>query len=134
MTTSVRHQMNESTGGGMQEQQNTELVKSAYAAFLRGDVQGVLDTLDDKIVWQPVIGAASDVPTGGERHGKASVAEFFKILGETATFSRFEPREFVAQGDTVVALGHYTAKTSAGGSFDSDFVMVFTIGAGRVVA
>jgi ketosteroid isomerase-like protein len=49
------------------------------------------------------------------------------------TFTRFEPQQFVAQGDTVVTLGHYTATTSNGGSFDSDFVMVFTIRDGRAV-
>ena len=48
------------------------------------------------------------------------------------TFSRFEPRQFIAQDDKVITLGHYTAKTSTGGSFDSDFVMVFTLRNGKV--
>ena len=42
------------------------------------------------------------------------------------------PQHFIAQGDRVVALGHYTAKTSAGGAFDSDFVMVFMLRNGKV--
>ena len=117
----------------MREQQNTELVQRAYAAFLRGDIQTVLDSLDDNVVWQAVIGAAPTVPTRGERRGKAAVAEFFTQLAATVNFSRFEPREYVAQGDNVVALGHYTATTQVGGSFDSDFVMIFTIRNGRVV-
>ena len=116
----------------MQEAQNTKLVQDAYAAFLRRDVQGVLATLDERIVWKPVTGAGRHVPTAGERHDKAGVAEFFKIVAETTNFSRFEPQQFVAQGDKVVALGHYTATTSTGGSFDSDFVMVFTVQGGKV--
>jgi ketosteroid isomerase-like protein len=72
------------------------------------------------------------VPTGGERRGKASVSEFFKLVAESTQFTRFEPQEFIAQGDRVVALGHYTAKTSAGGSFDSDFVMVFKLRNGKI--
>lgn len=68
----------------------------------------------------------------GERRGTSAVAEFFKIVAESVQFSRFEPQQFIAQGDKVIALGHYTAKTSAGGSFDSDFVMVFTLRNGRV--
>jgi uncharacterized protein len=118
----------------MQETRNTDVVKAAYAAFLRGDTQGVLDTFDDAIVWRPVTGAARQVPTGGERRGKAAVAEFFKIVGETETFSRFEPQEYIAQGDKVVTLGHYTGTVRNGGSFDSDFVMVFTLRNGKVVA
>ncbi len=110
----------------MQEAQNTKVVQEAYAAFGRGDVQGILDRLDDGVVWKGVYGAAPYVPTAGERRGKAQVKEFFKQVAESVTFSRFEPKEFVATGDKVVALGHYTAITSIGKPFDADFAMVFT--------
>ena len=40
---------------------------------------------------------------------------------------RFEPKEFVATGDKVVALGHYTATTPIKKGLDSDFAMVFTL-------
>jgi ketosteroid isomerase-like protein len=116
----------------MQEAQNTRLVQDAYAAFQRGDIQAVLDALDPDVVWKPVTGADSNVPMAGERRGSADVAGFFKAVGESVRFSRFEPQQFIAQGDKVVALGHYTATTSAGGSFDSDFVMVFTLQNGKV--
>jgi len=116
----------------MQEAQNTKVVKDAYAAFGRGDIQGILDTLDDGIVWKGVYGAGSHVPTAGERRGKAQVSEFFKQVAENANFSRFEPKEFIATGDKVVALGHYTATTPIGRTFDSDFAMVFTFRNGKV--
>ena len=116
----------------MQDAQNTRVVREAYAAFLNQDLNALLAKFDEQIVWKPVTGAASYVPTAGERRGTKAVAEFFKIVGESITFSRFEPQHFVAQGDKVVALGHYTAKTSTGGSFDSDFVMVFTLRNGKV--
>jgi len=111
---------------------NTELVKDAYAAFGRGDIPGVVAALDDQIIWNGVIGAGPHIPMAGERRGKDAVTEFFGSVGTHVHFSRFEPREFLAQGDKVVALGHYTATTSAGKSFDSDFVMVFTLKNGKV--
>lgn len=117
----------------MQETQNTKVVQDAYAAFGRGDVQGILDRLDDGIVWKGVYGAGKHVPTSGERRGKAQVGEFFKQVAENVNFSRFEPKEFIATGDKVVALGHYTAKTPIGRTFDSDFAMVFTVRNGKVV-
>lgn len=40
----------------MQEAQNTQVVRTAYAAFLRGDVQGVLGALDDDAAWKPANG------------------------------------------------------------------------------
>jgi hypothetical protein len=116
----------------MQETQNVKVVQEAYAAFGRGDVQAILDRLDDGIVWKPVYGAASYVPMSGERRGKPAVAIFFKQVAENLTFSRFEPREFVATGDKVVTLGRYTAKTSGGKDFDADFVMVFALKRGKV--
>jgi ketosteroid isomerase-like protein len=116
----------------MQAAQNTQVVKDAYAAFGRGDVQGILDRLDEGIVWRGVYGAGPHVPTAGERRGKAQVGEFFRQVAQHVNFSRFEPKEFIASGDTVVALGHYTATTPIGRAFDSDFAMVFTLRNGKV--
>jgi ketosteroid isomerase-like protein len=117
----------------MQETQNTKLVQDAYAAFGRGDVQGILDRLDDGIVWKGVYGAGPHVPTSGERRGKAQVGEFFKQVAQSVNFSRFEPKEFIATGDKVVALGHYTATTPIGKKFDADFAMVFTVRNAKVI-
>ncbi len=117
----------------MSEAQNTKLVQDAYAAFGRGDIAALLNTFADDISWRPVIGTAAHVPFSGERRGKAGAAEFFKIVGDTETFDQFEPREFVAQGDTVVAIGHYRATAKATGrTFDSDFVMIFGVKNGKI--
>ena len=119
----------------MQEAENTKVVQDAYAAFGRGDIPALLGYMADDVHWQPVIGAARHVPFSGERQGKASVAEFFRLVAESEDFQQFEPREFVAQGDKVVAIGHYRAVTkSTGKGFGSDFVMVFTLHAGKIVA
>jgi uncharacterized protein len=118
----------------MTETQNTKVIQDAYAAFARGDVTALLGTFDDKIIWKPVQGAADYVPQHGDRHGKAAVREFFELLPQTLTFQQFEPREYVAQGDKVVALGHYRATTPGGGMFDSDFVMVFTLRNGKITS
>ena len=117
----------------MREAENTKVVQDAYAAFGRGDITTLLGYMTDDIHWQPVIGTAKHVPFSGERKGKASVAEFFRLVAESEDFQQFEPREFIAQGDTVVAIGHYRAVTKATGkTFDADFVMVFTLRDGKV--
>jgi ketosteroid isomerase-like protein len=79
-----------------------------------------------------VTGASPAVPMGGERRGQAAVAEFFKILSHSMHFEVFEPREFVAQGDKVVVLGYYKAKTGSGRPFASEWVMIFTVANGKV--
>ena len=117
------------------EAANTKVVQDAYAAFGRGDIQALLGYMTDDIHWRPVIGTAAYVPFAGECSGKPAVAEFFRQVAATEEFEQFEPREFVAQGNTVVAIGHYRARTkSTGKTFDSDFVMVFTMRDGKVAA
>ena len=118
----------------MQEAQNTKIVQDAYAAFGRGDVQALLATFDENINWHPVYGASDKVPTAGRRSGKPAVAAFFKTLSESISFSTFEPRDFIAQGDKVVAVGHYVGKAiSTGRTFESDWAMIFTFKNGGVV-
>jgi hypothetical protein len=118
----------------MAEQQNLEIAREGYAAFGRGDIEGVLRLLDDNVEWQAVIGAAPHVPTAGKRHGKQAVAEFFRVLGESVEFARFEPREFIAQGDTVVILGFYAGRAkSTGRTFAEEWAMVETLKDGKIV-
>ncbi len=112
---------------------NTEIVRAAFVAFLRKDIPALLALLDESVDWKPVTGAASYVPTAGHRRGKAQVAEFFGVVGQSFNFTQFEPREFVAERDRVVTLGHYAA-TTASGQMESDFVMVFTVRSGKIVA
>jgi ketosteroid isomerase-like protein len=117
----------------MEEAANTKVIQEAYAAFGRGDVAAILERIDDNVVWNGVYGTNASVPMSGERRGKAAVGEFFKQVAQHVKFSTFEPKEFVASGDKVVTLGHYTGSTPTGGSFDSDFAMVFTVRNGKVV-
>ena len=93
----------------MNEAQNTKVVQDAYAAFGRGDIATLLSYMTEDVQWEPVIGTAAHVPFSGARTGKAQVAEFFKQVAAAEDFQQFEPREFVAQDEQVVAIGHRAA-------------------------
>lgn len=113
----------------MSEEVNVQVVRDAYAAFQRGDIQNVLDSLADDVEWVSV----PVEPLAGTYRGPGEVASFFQKVGENFEFSRFEPQEFVAQGDRVVVLGHYTATVrSTGRELDSDWAMAFTLSDGKV--
>ncbi len=115
----------------MSEQENTELVQQAYGHFQRGEIPAVLDLLSEDVEW--VIPGPEVVPTAGSWHGRKQVGQFFGALSDTQEARQFEPREFVAQDDKVVALGHYAWHVKAtGGEWESDFVHVFTVRDGRV--
>jgi uncharacterized protein len=116
------------------ESRNVEVVKSAYAAFLRGDVAGVLALVDDNVDWHGVKGTEGVAPHSGPRKGRAAVGEFFQPVAESTEFTRFEPREFIAQGDQVAVIGDYAARVKGTGrSIASDWAMVFTLRDGRIV-
>jgi len=117
----------------MSEAQNTQVVKDAYAAFARGDVNGILAQVDDNVDWEAVKGTEGVMPTAGVRRGRKAVGEFFSQVASSIAFDAFEPREFVAQGDSVVAIGQYKGKSKeTGRPFSSDWVMVFTLTNGKI--
>jgi uncharacterized protein len=119
----------------MSEARNTQIVKDAYAAFLRGDTASILALLDEQVEWQAVIGTEGVLKSAGMRRGKAAIGGFFGDVASTIQFDRFEPREYVAQGEVVVALGHYVGKSKeTGRPFDVDWVMIFRIVNGKIVS
>lgn len=99
----------------MSEAGNTQIVKDAFAAFLRGDVNAILAKVGDNVDWHAVIGTEGVMPSAGRRRGRAAVGEFFSQVNASIAFDAFEPREFVAQGDMVVAIGQYRGKSKERG-------------------
>jgi hypothetical protein len=119
----------------MSDSRNTQIVKDAYAAFQRGDISAILNLLTEDIEWEGVKGTEGVLPQAGKRHGRAAVQEFFGQVGATTQFDTFEPREFIAQGDTVVAIGHYAGKAKpTGRSIATDWVMVFAFRGDKIAS
>ena len=116
----------------MGEQYNLRLVREFYAAFKRGDIAGVLHTLADDVGW--FLPGPKDIsPIVGQRQEHEQVAQLISRLTETDDADQFEPREFIAQGGKVVALGHYRWRVKpTGDSYASDLVHVFTVHDGKV--
>ena len=117
----------------MAEEQNIGVVQRGYEAFGRGDIESLLALLDETITWATP--GPADLPMAGNRRGRAGVAEFFQTLVATVDVLRFEPKQFVAQGDVVVVLGDDTSRVKATGtSIEFEWVHVFTLRDGKVVA
>lgn len=111
-------------------QENVQIVKDGYAAFGRGDIQGLLALFAEDIEW---ISPGEGLPLAGTYHGHAAVAGFFQKLAQTVEFLSFEPREFVAQGDRVLVIGRDKGKVkTTNRTFEGDWVMAFTVRNGKV--
>jgi len=117
----------------MSEQDNTAIAQQAYHNFKTGNIQGLLDLLSDDVSWQ--LPDVEGAPLAGKRNGREAVREFFATVARDQEVITFEPREFVSQGDKVVSLGDYEWRVKdTGRNFASDFVHVFTVRNGKIVA
>jgi len=115
----------------MNTELNKQAVQEAYRMFQSGDVGGVVERCRDDCEWTS---PDSDlIPMSGTFHGKQGVAEFFSRMGGAMQPSRFEPQEFIAEGDKVVVLGQATWQIkTTGRSFDTPWVHVFTMRDGKI--
>jgi hypothetical protein len=92
---------------------NKEFVETAYANFAQGDVPAALAAMDESIEWTE----ADGFPLAGTYVGPQAVLEgVFMRLGEIGDDFALAFDQFVAEGDTVVALGNYSWKHKVTGA------------------
>jgi ketosteroid isomerase-like protein len=115
----------------MDEQNNIALLRQAYDAYSKGDIQRVMGMFAQDIDWD--IPEVEGLPFTGKRHGIDQVGEFFRLMGECQEAREFTPDQFIAQGDQVIVLGHCTFAVKATGTeYSDEWCHVFTVAGGRV--
>jgi uncharacterized protein len=96
------------------------------------EMKTLLDLYDDDVEWH--VPDMEDVRLSGRRRGREAVKEFFSTVAEDYDVLRFEPREYIAEGDKVVVVGNYAWRVRATGKeFSSDFAQVYTVREGKIV-
>ena len=114
----------------MSTQENVRIVKDAFAAMARGDLQGVQALTADDIAWV----VPGEWPLAGTHRGHAGLADFFQKVSATVETSIAEPLEFIAQADRVLVVGSSTGKIKATNrTFEDHFVFAITVRQGKLV-
>ena len=114
-------------------EENLDVIRRGYEAFGRGDINALLESFDEQINW--VTPGPPELATSGNRTGRQAVAQFFTAVNDTFEIQRFEPREFLAQGDRIVVLGSETARVRTTGKvLELDWVHVFALRNRKVIA
>ncbi|HYI93420.1 MAG TPA: nuclear transport factor 2 family protein [Bryobacteraceae bacterium] len=97
----------------MNHKSNTILVQQAYGSFRTGDINSFLSLLAHDVRCE--VPDTPAVPFAGSCRGRDEVARFFKRMSETQDVLEFELEDFIAQGESVVALGRFVMRIRATG-------------------
>jgi hypothetical protein len=117
----------------MSAQDNVRVVQQAYASFQSGDMAALLGSMSADVDWCPP--DIAGVPFAHPHRGAEEVARFFTTIAGLQEPQVFEPREFIASDERVVALGYYRWRVRATGrEFESSFAHAFTVRDGRIAA
>lgn len=116
----------------MSEQENVRTIEEIYAAFRRGDLPFLLNKLaEDVDWWHP---RPAEIPWGGNRCGRESVAQFLAVIVEHLEVQQFDPWQFVARDDEVIVLGFERMRAkNTGRVYEVDWVHSWRVRGGEIV-
>jgi ketosteroid isomerase-like protein len=116
----------------MKERENIESVKHMIEAFTQGRIQEMLQMFSEDLDFKHPM-PQSIWPWAGNRSGWQGLAEFFAGLTKTIEYEQFEPREFIAQEDSVaVVLFERGCVRATSVAFDNLYVLCFKFAQSKV--
>jgi hypothetical protein len=116
----------------MSEQENLEIVRRNYKAFVEGDLSTFRELLHEEVevTYFPTY---SGIPWAQHSwRGRDEVLQSIKIMTDQLELEVFEPDEFIAGNDSVVVLGHERFRIKATGRVvEANWAQVFTLRDGK---
>jgi uncharacterized protein len=93
----------------------------------------LFDLVAEDVEWY-VLGSPDELPWAGTFRGSDGVRRWMEVLDEHMEYERFEPLEFLADGDTVIEIVFAAGRARATGrSFQSEVVRIWTFRDGKAV-
>jgi len=110
---------------------NVEIVQEIYAAFARRDIPAIVALLNPDVEW----GEPSNPfnPAGGTRRGHEGFLEWVEVGRRSEDILLLEPQKMLVDEDSVAVVGFMRCRAiPTGKEYESDFVHVVTLKAGKV--
>lgn len=112
---------------------NLELLKQGYKDFAAGNVDAVVALWQPDIVWNNCKGTPYVNEEGIYKGAKAIVEGVFAKIPEYFDGFKIEITEFIASGDKVVVVGHYSGIWKpTGKKFKANAIAAWTFKDGKV--
>jgi len=112
-------------------QEHVELVRSAYEAYNRRDVEAVMGCFDPEIDWH----VPDSLPWGDHVRGLEAMGRFFEGLRpHLGDDHQVAVDELIDAGDRVVALVHHRGTAPGGARYDVPAIMLWTVAGGQLSA
>jgi ketosteroid isomerase-like protein len=111
---------------------NVELVKAAHDAFLEGNIEAVLDVLDEEVKWT----VPESLPYGGTFNGREDAAAFFALLPEYYDELELHPTLLLEGADLVMDVGTMKGRGKLGGedaTFELRYCRVWRMRRGKAI-
>jgi len=113
---------------------NVAVVHSAFDAFGKGDLEGVLKFVSDDAVWE--VNGPVDAAPGyyGRFEGKPAIREWFGQMAQLFPDQSNDIEEVLAVGDDVILLGREHGTLKSGKAYDENFVLIFGVEDGKIAS
>lgn len=83
-----------------QTEKRIAILRSAYAAFNRGDINAAVQSLDPQIDWSE----PAEFPGGGSYHGREGAKQYLTNSRASVAEVISEPEQFIPAGDRIVVF------------------------------
>jgi uncharacterized protein len=111
--------------------ENIKFVQALYEAFGNRDIPRILAVLSPTVEWGEPPNPYN--PAAGTRHGHAGFLEWLHVGNESEEVLVLEPRDFLANLQSVAVVGYTKCRARATGQvYETDFVHLVTLEDGKV--
>ena len=121
----------------MEKSTNADIVRKIYSDFVAGNIEAVLEVLDENVDWDSRANWPGGPPTpyAGQRRGRNDVAECFKLFREAIQFEKALPStSYTSVGENVLVTGRNIHRVlSTGELTENRWSMFWTFNHGKVV-
>ena len=109
---------------------SVDLVNGAYAAFAKGDIPALLESLSDDVDWS----SPGTLPQGGDFSGKDGALKFFQNIGAMWDSLTIEVEGVADTGDgLVLAVVSASGTRKGGGAAGYGAAHAFNVRDGKIV-